>query len=282
MKNNLDPIVIKFDWNDDHSKFRIEEIGDLLNEIEALLGSKISVESIYELEEVCKPLRYLYQNKMMDDKMARRSIEIHDEIKSIISSSEYDAVLEYEDTLALITEKLEDYNKEFIWIYSLGDEAEFNIDLVKYFKNLLNSRHGLGDRFVVEFDSKWIEMPNGERIYLHNPSDAENNLFNIYYNSDIDEEKYSMVAHWVANLPNNTKLKIISEISEIITGQLYDEGHDFLKDITENYLNEVEKVVNCKEFDYERYLTFLKKIGCEWDQGLEELVKSVNILALHD
>lgn len=224
------PIEYKFNWNDDHSNWRLEELMPSItkaNEILIKCGQISKPESftyLGELEDFAKKLAYLYRDESIDDTTSREALLLADEFNFAINFSEYDAREEYDCLIANVKETIESWSESFKWFYLKDLDPEWEVDPLAMLANLENSRYGLGDHWSITLDIDSIELPDGTTVYGFAPDKVQEELVEYFYYSYMQDGEVVKIAEIIKNNPANDYQTIL-ELTEIIAeNHLLDSG----------------------------------------------------------
>jgi len=224
------PIEYKFNWNDDHSNWRLEELMPSItkaNEILIKCGQISKPESftyLGELEDFAKKLAYLYRDESIDDTTSREALLLADEFNFAINFSEYDAREEYDCLIANVKETIEGWSESFKWFYLKDLDPEWEVDPLAMLANLESSRYGLGEHWSITLDIDSIELPDGTTVYGFAPDKVQEELVEYFYYSYMQDGEVVKIAEIIKNNPANDYQTIL-ELTEIIAeNHLLDSG----------------------------------------------------------
>ena len=203
----------KFDWYDDHSSWRLEDLQESFLQAQNLLTDyklpNFDVTNYQDINLAAKQLRSLYQIQTSKSNDVKKAMLLADEIEINDDNQSFDTQIQYEDLIQEIKDKLTEWTTHFTWIYN---QDEWDISPLHYFENLLNGRNGLSDRWELEILENSVYFPNGDIIHGYEPTKEAADLFmHITYDA-YGDEKYGDVADLIAKLPQNY-LAVFCEIT---------------------------------------------------------------------
>jgi hypothetical protein len=214
-------IKISFDWNDDHSAWRFEELSNEINEaIEILTSSGLVVQrpsNIYELGPIASLLRNLHRGKAISDSMVRRALKLADELE-LGDIYNDDASFEYDCLIERVDEYLEAWDEYNTWIFI---QDEWDVSAKKLFDRCREQRNGLGDRWSITLDDDRIELPDGTEVFGLRPMPHQSKLFDeiVIDLAYVDEEDNAGLAKAVMNLELKTANLVAQAICELAAGR---------------------------------------------------------------
>jgi len=191
-----------FDWYDNHSGWRLEELEDKFAQAQNLLTKydlrNFDTTNYQEINDAARSLRSIYRLENSKSQDVKKALLLADEIEISDDTQSFDSQIEYEAIIEQVKEILQEWSSHFTWIYN---QDEWDISPIRYFENLLNSRNGLSERWDLEIDGTSITLPNGEIIHGYEPTKEAADLFmHITYDA-YGDEKYGDVADLIAKLP---------------------------------------------------------------------------------
>ena len=176
-------LTIDFDWYDDFSSWRLEEMVDQIAEAKDILAKKGiehgTVNHIGDLEPIVKDLRVIHRDMNIDDATVRKALSLADDLD--IRDDGADASFEYEAVTDNIAEILDAWDDAHPWRFS---DDEWDVSAADCFKKCQQSRNGLGDRWSISFHDDRVEMPDGTIVSGLAPDKAVQELVE---NIDISE-----------------------------------------------------------------------------------------------
>jgi hypothetical protein len=192
----------EFDWYDDHSSWRLEELGEKFSQAQALLTKyefpNFNTKDFQEINQAAKNLRSIYRQENSKSQDVKASLLLADEIEISEDTQSFDSQIEYESMIEQIKDTVQEWSSHFTWIYN---QDEWDISPIRYFENLLNGRNGLSERWDLEVNDNSILFPDGQLIHGYEPTKEAADLFmHITYDS-YGDEKYGEVADQIAKLP---------------------------------------------------------------------------------
>lgn len=230
MSDLVFPVEYKFNWNDDHSKWRLEELDPTIttaNEILIKTGQISKPETftyLGELEDFAKKLSRLYQDENVDDATSRQALLLADELNSAIHFSDYDAREEYDCLISNVKEAIESWSESFKLFYVKDLDPEWEVDPLAMLSRLESGRYGLGDHWSITLDEGSLELPDGTTVYGFAPDKVQEELVEYFYYSYMQDSEVVKIAEIIKNNPANDYQTIL-ELTEIIAeNHLLDSG----------------------------------------------------------
>lgn len=167
LRNSDDsPIVVKFDWYDDHSGWRLEEAAPFVEEANKLLAlvdiEPKSVTYLSDLEDIVSALRRLHRNERVTDAHVRQALKIADELDHGSDTQSFDSQMEYDQVIENLVEIISAWDAKHTWIYT---EDVWDVTGLDRFEGARNERNGLGDRWSITITDDTIELPNGVVVH---------------------------------------------------------------------------------------------------------------------
>lgn len=188
------PIIISFDWDDDHSGWRLEDLRDSIDEARKLLADAGietgTVDNLYELGPVARHLRELHRTETISDAVVRRALVLADELDLPDDIGGFDANSNYEDTFVYLREVLEAWDAAHRWAWT---SENWNVTAVDELERLCRGRYGLGDRWTVRVSDGLVELP-GTDIEGANPDRATASIFDVFTATNYDDGQLGQIA----------------------------------------------------------------------------------------
>lgn len=155
-------LTIRFDWHDDFSSWRLDELTGDIEEAAALLtraGVEVkNVSSLYDLESYPTALRGLYLKENSTDSDVRKGLLLADLLDIGYELQGLDASDQYESTVERVVETLEAWESRPGWYFT---DDDWEVSAVDAWESAVKHRNGLGDRWSITFTDSDIELPNG-------------------------------------------------------------------------------------------------------------------------
>jgi hypothetical protein len=199
------PLVISFDWHEDHSAWRIEDLADQINEALTLLSDhgmqQARPDHVHELPKLVSELRTLHRERSTPDSVVRRALDLADELDLGSDIEYFDGEHEYECVLANLFEALDAWDDDHRWRWM---DDEYYVYARKRLEVIQSSRHGLGDRWSVQLSDDRVELPDGSVVYGHEPDNEQSKLMDLVYGHIDREDDLATVAGPMAGLDSHT------------------------------------------------------------------------------
>jgi hypothetical protein len=263
-------ISISFDWNDNYSNWRLEDLSDSI-----ITGNKMLekyklpsylITDVFELEKMSSELRNLYKLEAVSDSDARKALLLGDEIYFDNDIYSFDTEIAYQDQLSFLKDSIKSWASNQDTLY-LDDEWSVNED--KILDNLLSSRNGLGDRWNFVIYDDCIELSDGSFLY------------GIKYK---DNKSLSKLIDFLEyNLDDNIYLGELSKLLSCKEIQLLDKLYEFLSDIEEAFefgninISDVifilDNILILSNFEIDRVKDTILSLHPEWRLSFTELLK---------
>lgn len=217
-------LKISFDWNDDHSSWRLEELADTITEARATLqaAGHTTEQPTYldELGTLVASLRGLHRSDLVSDATVRRALALADEL-DLGDIWNDDATFEYESVIDHVTELLEAWDDHNTWAYL---DEEWDVSAARLFDRCRESRNGLGERWSITFDDDRVELPDGTVVHGLRPEPHQVRLFDeitvdLAY---VDEQDQPGIAKAIMGLNDATSELVAAAVCELAAGRQMD------------------------------------------------------------
>jgi hypothetical protein len=163
--NDIAVESISFDWHDDYSSWRLEDISTEIDEALAIFNKyNLPIEkpdNVYQLSEFSKKVRVLYKDEKISDFDARRAMILGDLLFFNDETASFDTEIAYNDAIEMLREILPKWESKFDLCCN---NQESVTDLTVLLDSILHKRDGLGDRWEFEFYDDFISFPDGTTI----------------------------------------------------------------------------------------------------------------------
>lgn len=265
--NDVTVESISFDWHDDYSSWRLEEISNEIDESMAIF-SKYSLtiekpDTVYKLSEFSNKIKFLYKDEKVNDSDARRALILSDLLFFNDEIASFDTEIAYNDALEMLREMLSDWESKFDLCCN-NEEPISNLTVL--LDTILHKRDGLGDRWKFEFYEDFVSFPDGTTVkgfIIDKENDREFIDFLDYSYSGIDNykdilSKFQSMEPSLKNRVNNL-LKVISEKNQSISNEVIDYVFALVmvKPISNDFI----------------FLSNFENLVTEWQLSLYDLIK---------
>ena len=263
----------KFDWNEDHSSWRLEDIIPLAQATNELLlkneDEPIKTDSVYDLID----LRNKYSNihhsvKLTSDEIVT-VLKNLDEVSLSYDTLSMDTSFEYDCLIDNIYEVIDSWCKDKEISYT---DEDWDIDPEKAFRAECNSRNGLGDHWKITFNSDMIILPSGTEIKaLKSKTPTTKTYYNVIENSycaDLDHLGY--IAEGLQKL-SSENLNLIDQLAEPINNE--DTLNFPSADLLKAFIKDDLTILN-----WEHFIENVSVIGKDWNGSDLELVQTCKTL----
>lgn len=194
-------ITIRFDWYDDHSAWRLDDLTESISTARELLaraGSEhAQIEHLHELPALVRALRALHRDEGVDDASVRKAMALADELDLGDDCESLDAQFEYESTLEHVNELLSAWQQQRTWVYTTDT---WDVDVVRAFDRCKDRRDGLGERWSITFTDDSVELPDGTEVRAVLADDEVVALFDEVTYDDYWEEQFPAIAELLLSL----------------------------------------------------------------------------------
>lgn len=214
------PITISFDWHDDHSSWRLEDVAGSLTESRALLqraGIEVDeANNVYALRPVVEALRGLYRNTNLTDAEVRRGLHLADDLDFGHDVESFDASDSYESIVEHVTELLDAWDARRGWMFT---EDEWEVTASDAWEAAQRSRYGLGDRWSITITDDDVELPNGVTVKRLDPGPERSKLFDEISIDFAYVDDKSGVAQAISVIPVEHCDRIAQAVCDLAAGR---------------------------------------------------------------
>lgn len=166
-KSDGTPTEFRFDWYDDHSSWRLEEMTGSIAEARSILeraGVAITAEinHINDVTPIVNHLRCVHRNEAVTDADVRRALTLADELHVHSEVESDDANFEHDCLMDNIKELLGAWDDAHTWIFT-DDDWDIS-SAIGVLDRLRNNRNGLGDNWTIRVSDGLVELP-GETVH---------------------------------------------------------------------------------------------------------------------
>jgi hypothetical protein len=267
------PLVISFDWYEDHSAWRLEELDDSITAALTLLtGADIEVsrpERLYELTGLVEQLRTLHRSNDTSDAAVRRALELADELDLGSDIESFDAQYAYDSDIEYLHEVLDSWDDHNRWRWT---DDEYYVYAEKHLERILKSRHGLGERWSVTVFPDRVEFPDGIVVYGHNPDKEQGRLMDLVYGHIDREDDLALVAGPMAALDERSVRR-----SLVLVEALVAVNDDLDARTVQTVMNTAASTTIADE-DLDRIADTVTALAPEWLQQFDELIVAATTL----
>jgi hypothetical protein len=271
--SDVSSTTIQFDWYDDHSSWRLEELQPSIEKAIAILAAnKITFEQpehLRDLPRIARELRVLHRDRDVEDKVVRTGLELADELDFGDETENCDAQFQYECVVDEVDEALTQWDEAHAWRFT--DEG-WQIDSLDQFNNEKQSRYGLGDRWSVTIDDDSVELPNGNIVRGYNPSKSKTVLMTEIYNSIYDEDDLGQVAALLVAL-DEAVVPRATELLDAVTNEF-----DSLEVATVRAVLQVAADMTLNDLILDQIVETVTALAGEWHQSAGELIFAASSL----
>ena len=262
------PIKIDFDWNDDHSSWRLEEASELIKESLTILekaGTPVEMpDHVFGLAEIAKSLRRVHTCDVISDAVVRRSLSLADSLDFGQYCESDDASFNHDCAVDNAAEILEAWDRHQTWTHT---DEDWQVSAADLFEKLQKSRNGLGDRWSLTIDEDYVELPDGTVVNGLRPNDVHRKLFDeitvdLAY---VDDDKYPSVATAILKVPLELVDRVAQAVCDIAAGREMRLDGDVVEIIT--------AVISRHEIEqFNRIVETAAQLGEEWSGEEQELI----------
>lgn len=264
---------ISFDWYNDYSSWRLEDLSDKLNNAYDLLKKyKLEfnvIENVLELENFSKLLRNLYKNNIISDSDARSALYLADELYFDMDIMGFDTEIAYSDQIDYLKSSFEEWSKDKDILFT---NEEWGVDLEVILNKMLHSRNGLGNSWSFEINSDFIELSDGIIVYgfkydiFYTKEFISLLEYNISYQDDLGD-----LLLWLKKYNNET----ITKLSNFLIAIDESIGLDTLvKNDVEYIIDNILELSNDKELAI--IAQTINSLAKEWNSSFSDLLKVSN------
>ena len=275
LRNSDDtPLILKFDYYDDHSSWRLDDLKDSINEaiqIFADYEKPFTVETLNDLTPLVKALRELHRNSQIQDKVIRRALVLADELELSHDIESFDANFEYDTAIDHLIEVLEAWDEAHNWTWTAED---WNVTATQQLENIRrNRRDGLGERWTIKISDGLVELP-GVDVQGCNPDKGTASLFDSITALVYDEPTLGSIASKLEKLQS----KIVPLMQEFADSY---ERADIEVDLP-TLDNMIEAASNMNIDDIAKVVHTIEALAEDWFDGPETLIKTAAALLSRD
>lgn len=170
-------LVISFEYFDDHSSWRVDELSEELACAYTLLAANSAqyehVRHVDQLHELAETLEELHKAHECDEESCEAGM-LADQFRGSAHASEEDASDEYQYTVEYLDEVLDAWRYGRTWLHT---ERSWDVDVVAMLDELKRRRYGLGERWSVSFTDESVQLPDGTTVWALTATEAERTLF---------------------------------------------------------------------------------------------------------
>lgn len=268
------PLVISFDWYEDHSAWRMEDLSHVIDAALAVLaahGERAErPDHVHELAPLVTQLRQLHRDPDVSDAQVRNALELADELDVGPDAESYDAQDQYDHALEELINALSAWDEYNDWRW-LDDE--WYVNATRLLEKVRDSRHGLGERWKVVITDNWVELPDGTTVHGHVPSKPVDKLMNLIYEHIDREDDLAVVSPWLVSIDDPTTRRadlLLRAISEGIGTELDERTIRTVLDTAANPAILDEQL--------EQISTTVTALAGEWHQSFDELIAAATTL----
>ena len=264
------PLILSFDYYDDHSSWRLEEMQVSINEaIEIFAKSEtpMAVNSLNDLTALVNALRELHRNENVNDSVVRRALLLADELELPHDIESFDASFEYDSAVEHLIEVLGAWDEANKWIWTSED---WNVTATQQLENIRsNRRDGLGERWTIKISDSLVELPNVD-IFGYNPSNEINSLFDSLTALVYDEPTLGSIAKKLEKM-ECTIVPVLHKFADSY------ERADIEVDIP-TYDNMFFTASNITIVDVDKVVHTIEALAEDWHDAPEMLIKTAAAL----
>jgi hypothetical protein len=271
MRNSDDtPLVLNFDYYDDHSSWRLDDLQESINEaIQIFAGSEtpMTVETLNDLKPLVKALRELHRNTQVHDSVIRRALVLADELELSDDIESFDSSFEYDSAIDHLIEVLEAWDEAHNWIWTAEDwnvTATQQLEIIRR-----NRRDGLGERWTIKISDGLVELP-GVDVNGYNPDKETTSLFDSLTALVYDEPTLGSIANKLEKL----EFSIVPLLQEFADSY---ERADIEVDIP-TLDNMIVAASNMNIDDIDKVVHTIEALAEDWYDGPETLIKTAAAL----
>ncbi len=269
-------LTISFDWNEDHSSWRLEELSNEITEaMEILETSGHTTDrptSIYDLDPITSLLRRLHRGEAVTDATVRRALALADQLELGDIASD-DANFQYESLIEHVTELIEAWDRHNTWIYI---DDEWDVTAQRLFDRCREHRNGLGDRWRITFDDDSIELPDGTVVYGLRPLRHQVKLFDeiVIDFAYVDEQDHAGIAKAVMNLDATAADVVGQAVCDLAAGRRME--------IDTDVANTIIRIVQHHDIDaLEKVIDTASRLADQWAGSETELICAAEALLVN-
>jgi len=264
---------ISFDWYNDYSSWRLDDLSDKLNNAYDLLKKyKLEfnvIENVLELENFSKLLRNLYKNNIISDSDARSALNLADELYFDMDIMGFDTEIAYSDQIDYLKSTFKEWSKDYDILFT---NEEWGVDLEVILDRMLNSRNGLGNSWSFEISSDFIELSDGIIVYGFKYDIFYTNEFISLLEYHISyQDNLGDLLLWLRKYNNDT----ISKLSNFLIA--IDESME-IDTLDKNDINYI--IDNILEISNDKDLAIIAQtinsLSKEWNSSFSDLLKFAN------
>lgn len=264
---------ISFDWYNDYSSWRLDDLSDKLNNAYDLLKKyKLEfnvIENVLELENFSKLLRNLYKNNIISDSDARSALNLADELYFDMDIMGFDTEIAYSDQIDYLKSTFKEWSKDYDILFT---NEEWGVDLEVILDRMLNSRNGLGNSWSFEINSDFIELSDGIIVYGFKYDIFYTNEFISLLEYHISyQDNLGDLLLWLRKYNNDT----ISKLSNFLIA--IDESME-IDTLDKNDINYI--IDNILEISNDKDLAIIAQtinsLSKEWNSSFSDLLKFAN------
>ena len=267
------PLIISFDWYDDHSGWRLEDLQGQIEEANRMLenaGEKPEkIDSLHELEALVRSLRSLFRNRDVTDAIVRRGLELADDLDVPNDIQSFDSSINYDEAIVYLTEVLEAWDAAHSWTWT---EEDWHVSAVAQLEKAQRARDGLGDRWTIRVSDETVELP-GIDIHGFDADETTRAVFDALTALNNEESELGNIA------------SILSKVDKSALNTLQIFGDCFERaDITVQPVT-VEKMISVtrslSDEDLDTVTQTIEALAAEWHDTNEALIETA-VALLHD
>ena len=265
--NDIAVESISFDWHDDYSSWRLEDISTEIDEAMAIFSKyNIAIEkpdNVYQLSEFSKKIRVLYKDEKISDFDARRALILGDLLFFNDEIGSFDTEIAYNDAIEMLRENLSKWESKFDLCCNNQESVS---DLTVLLDAILHKRDGLGDRWKFEFYEDFLSFPDGTTIkgfIFDKENDREFVEFLEYSYSGIDN--YKDILSKFQSLEPTLKSRAMSLLQAIS-----DKNQSISNEVIDFVFALVESNTIANDFVF---LSNFDNLVTEWQLSLYDLIK---------
>jgi uncharacterized HAD superfamily protein len=165
-------------------------------------------------------------------------------------------------------EQLKNWSKKFDLSYSNGKFAQWDIDVVDYYLNTLNSAKL--EPLTLTIASDYLIMPDGEKIIGYTIPQEDSKLLEVILYDQDDDSNFGVVVELIATI-----LPSYREILTLIT------SHFGYETWIGDYLEYTKRLLKLQEYSIEHLKLIeesIKVLALDWHGSAEELLQSASKL----
>lgn len=270
MLGENEELKFSFNWYDDHSSWRLEELNDSIKEASELLASAgIMVETVNQVSEltpIVNHLKSLHRDSKIKDHEVRRALQLADELHFGDYLESEDANFSYECLIENIEEHFEAWVSAQTWVYT----DSWSADPTREFAQCRESRYGLGDHWSITITDNYIDLPNGRRITGVKPVPMLENIFDSITENNNDEDDYPKLVEILIKV-NSSKHQLLSETIDTFNQAGIEIFPVLLQEI-------VSILSNSNSLDFNSVLETFLSLSAEWHDGWADLLQTALVL----